>query len=171
MGRYICRYAFIGGQCYSRDSVPSLSQLRKPTMVVVAVQGAPPSSRFGRGPNVVNPVRTEPDPEPEGTVPAAATVLQAAQPPLHSCSVAPSCCLALSCSCAILPSGTLVLSFHLAPSGTSHHAWVAALHCPWVASSHSCSCTVCGLCPRTVRRSHPARSVTRHMYNTVSLQA
>jgi len=36
------------------------------------------SSRFGRGPNVVNPVRTEPDPEPEGTVLTAATVLQVA---------------------------------------------------------------------------------------------
>jgi len=31
------------------------------------------SSRFGRGPNVVNPVRTEPDPEPKGTVLTAAT--------------------------------------------------------------------------------------------------
>jgi len=30
-------------------------------------------SRFGRGPNVVNPVRTEPDPKPEGTVLTAAT--------------------------------------------------------------------------------------------------
>jgi len=114
------------------------------------------SSRFGRGPNVVNPVWTKPDPEPQGTIPTAATVLQATQPPLHSCSVALSCCLALSCSCAISPSGTLVPSFHLAPSGTLHHVWVAALHCPWVASSYSCSCTVYGLCPRTVRRSHPA---------------
>jgi len=31
------------------------------------------SSRFRRGPNVVNPVRTEPDPEPEGTILTAAT--------------------------------------------------------------------------------------------------
>jgi len=35
-------------------------------------------SRFGRGPNVVNPVQTEPDPKPEGTVLTAATVLQVA---------------------------------------------------------------------------------------------
>ena len=35
-------------------------------------------SRFRRGPNVVNPVQTELDPEPEGTVLTAATVLQGA---------------------------------------------------------------------------------------------
>ena len=29
MGQYICRCAFVGGRGYSRDSIPSLSQLSK----------------------------------------------------------------------------------------------------------------------------------------------
>jgi len=103
------------------------------------------SSRFGRGPNVVNPVQTELDPKPEG---------------IHSSNCHASCPtpIVLLFSYTVLLSGTLMqlchlTIWHLAPCmGRSFALSVGRiltqlqLHCLRVVPSHCLQVTPCTIC-------------------------